>query len=124
MELENKNRFIAVLLCMTAGLGGCTRLDPIGSEHPGVTPDAPAVANRFQEPQASNATLIESAVELSDKYAQLTAKMAELQQLNQDLQQENAQHKRKIEALESQNKQTDAKLEESNSLVMDLNAEL
>ena len=112
--------FLYMALCM----GGCSSVRFADVKHPDQTPVDNATVTRFQEPETSNATLIESAVELSDKYARLSEKNTELQQLNQGLQQENTQLKAKIQSLEVQLKQAEAQLDESNRLVMDLNGEL
>jgi TolA-binding protein len=124
IEFKNQNGPIAALLCLTASLGGCAAQFRDAGNNPRNTQTNDTVAQRFEEPETSNSTLIESAVELSDKYAKLTAKMAELQQLNQALQQENGQLKLSVESLETQTKQLEAQLDESNRLVMDLNGEL
>jgi len=124
LESKKQDRVIAVFLCLAAGLGGCARLRPIGNSYPSPTQTTDTAAKRFQEPETRSSTLIESAVDLSDKYATLTVKMAELQQQHEDLQRENGQLKSKIQSLEMQVKQREAELDESNRLVMDLNAEL
>ncbi len=121
---QRKNRVFVAILCTAIGLGGCAGQRPADVSHPSGTQANETPSNRFQDTQTSSSTLIESAVELSDKYAKLTTKTAELQQLNQALQQENGQLKLSVESLETQIKQLDAQLEESNRLVMDLNGEL
>ena len=122
--ISRQERSVAVFLCLAIGMGGCGRLQRADTSYPSHAPSDSAVATRFQEPETSNATLIESAVELSDKYAKLSEKATALQQLNRDLQQENSQLKAKIQSLEAELKQLDAQLSESNELVMDLNGEL
>jgi TolA-binding protein len=127
MELKEQAVLIPVFLCLAAGLGGCAglRATDIRDGSSTQTNDTnDTVAKRFQEPETRNSTLIESAVDLSDRYAKLTVKMAELQQQHQDLQRENGQLKSKTQSLEMQVKQREAELDESNRLVMDLNAEL
>jgi len=117
-------RVCVVVLCVTVGLGGCAGQGPADISHPSTTQTSDTPAKRFQEPEASSSTLIESAVELSDKYAKLSTKAAELQQLNQDLQHENGQLKLRIETLETQAKQLEAQLEDSDRVIMKLNGEL
>ena len=124
LESKKQDGVVAVFLCLVAGLGGCARLRPIGNSYPSPTPPTHTVAKRFQEPETRNSTLIESAVDLSDKYAKLTVKMAELQQLHQDMQEENGQLRSKVGSLELQLKQAGAELAVSDGVVMDLNAEL
>jgi TolA-binding protein len=124
VKSKSQDRVFVVILCMTVGLGGCAGQRPADVSYPSSAQTNETHSNRFQEPQASSSTLIESAVELSDKYAKLTTKTAELQQLNQTLQQENGQLKSRVESLETQIKQLEAQLDESNRLVMDLNGVL
>jgi len=124
LKSKSPNRVLVVVLCMTVGLGGCAGQRPADVSYPDTTQASDTPARRFQEPETSSSTLIESAVELSDKYAKLSTKAAELQQLNQDLQHENGQLKLRVESLETQTKQLEAQLDDSNRVVMDLNGEL
>jgi TolA-binding protein len=124
LKSKCQSGLIVVCLCLTVGLVGCAGRRPAEISYPSNAQTSDTAAKRFQEPDTGSSTLIESAVELSDKYAKLTTKTAELQQLNQGLQQENGQQKLTIESLKTQIKQLEAQLDESNRLVMDLNGEM
>ena len=97
---------------------------PVKSSEDSVILAVMPVFNAMRYRETTVPALIESAVELSDKYAHLSKQNTELQRLNQDLKQENAQFKVKIQTLETELKQVETQLDESNRLVMDLNAEL
>lgn len=89
-----------------------------------VNPDDPLakywneiIAKRFQESAAQNSTAVESAVELSQKYATLSEEAAGLRQKNQQLQEQTG-------AFESQLRQTQKELAEANDLLIEMRVEL
>ncbi len=89
-----------------------------------VSPDDPLakywneiIAKRFQESAAQNSTAVESAVELSQKYATLSEEAATLRQRNQQLQEQTA-------AFEAQLRQTQKELTEANDLLIEMRMEL
>ena len=64
------------------------------------------LAKRFQDTMPQGATAIESAMELSEKYASLSEQTALLKQQNQDVTSENQKLKEQMLSLENQLKQT------------------
>lgn len=81
-------------------------------------------AKRFQEPQIDGPTVIESAVELSKKYAALSDEMTKLQLEKQTLAAENSRLKERVAALEPQLAQAQKELAEANDLLVEMRLEL
>jgi PBP1b-binding outer membrane lipoprotein LpoB len=82
------------------------------------------VARRFQESAPQSPTAVESAIELSEKYASLSEEALVLRQQNQDLIAKNNQFKNQITALGAQMQQTQKELTESNDLLIEMRIEL
>jgi septal ring factor EnvC (AmiA/AmiB activator) len=83
-----------------------------------------AVAKRFQEPSSQGRTAVESAIELSEKYARLSEQAAELRENNKYLINENTKLKDQVVALEADLKQTKKELTEANDLLIEMLTEL
>ncbi|MHC4640040.1 MAG: hypothetical protein ACYS32_00245 [Planctomycetota bacterium] len=83
-----------------------------------------SVAKRFQDTNSINPTAVQSAVELSQKYAKLSAEDAVLQQEKQDLITKNIQLKDQNTALRAQLQQTQKELTEANDLMIEMRIEL
>lgn len=82
------------------------------------------IAKRFQKSTPQDATAVESAIELAEKYAKLSGETAVLQQGNRDLIAENRQLKDQLAAVESQLQQTQKELTEANDLLKEMLVEL
>ena len=82
------------------------------------------LAKRFQDTMPQGATAIESAMELSEKYASLSEQTALLKQQNQDVTSENQKLKEQIFSLENQLKQTQKELTEANDFLIEMRIEL
>jgi chromosome segregation ATPase len=84
------------------------------------------VASRFKtaQEQGDAQTVIESAVELSDEYAQLRVKALDLYEKNQVLTGDNEQLQKEIETVEAKLKEAEAELREANALLVDMVGEL
>lgn len=83
-----------------------------------------AVAQRFQDSPAESRTAVESAIELSEKYARLSDETAELREKNQQLEADNQHLLQQIETLEAKLKQTQKELGEANDLLIEMLTEL
>jgi chromosome segregation ATPase len=83
-----------------------------------------SVAKRFQESAPQGPTVVESAMELSNKYAKLSEEAAVLQQQNQDVFTKNQQLKNQLVALEAQLQQTQKELTEANDVLIEMRIEL
>jgi chromosome segregation ATPase len=83
-----------------------------------------SVAKRFQEPDSQNPTPVESAMELSKKYARLSEEVTVLQREKQDLITKNRQFEDLNSTLKSQLLQTQKELTEANDLMIEMRIEL
>ena len=84
----------------------------------------PSVANRFQESAPQKPTVVESAMELSQKHAKLSEETAALRQQNRDLTVSNQQLKEQVIALEAQLQQAQKELSEANDILIAMRIEL
>jgi chromosome segregation ATPase len=96
--------------------------------HPGSAERQPAsdekVAKRFLESAPQGPTVVESAMELSDKYARLSEETAVLRQQNHDIITKNKQLKDQLVAHEAQLQQTQKELTEANDFLIEMRIEL
>ena len=83
-----------------------------------------AVAERFQESTLQGPTAVESAIELSEKYAKLSEEAAVIRQQNNGLITENRRLKEQVTALEADLLQAQKELTEANSLLREMIVEL
>ncbi len=81
-------------------------------------------AKRFQEPVDRPRTAIDSAIELSEKYAELANQMAAMRQRNRSLTEENSLAKEQITSLKQKLRQTENELTQANELLVDMHIEL
>jgi len=112
------------LVAVVLAVGGCTmpqgpadRAAPIGD--PGTS-----AAKRFKDTPLEGRTAVESAIELSEKYARLSDQSVTLRQENQRLSNENETLRQQIAALEAKLKQTQKELGEANELLVEMLTEL
>jgi chromosome segregation ATPase len=83
-----------------------------------------AVAGRFQESALEGPTAVESAIELSEKYARLSEEAAVIRQQNKDLITENQGLEEQVTALEADLLQAQKELTEANDLLREMIVEL
>jgi len=83
-----------------------------------------SVAKRFQEAAPKSPTAVDSAIELSEKYAKVSEEAAVLRQQNQDLTTKNQQLKERVTVLEAQLQQTQKELSEANDFLVEMHVEL
>ena len=81
-------------------------------------------ARRFQESSSQGSTTVESALELSEKYAILSAETNMLRQNNQSLTLENQKLKEQLVTIQKQLQQTQNELNEANEIMISMRAEL
>jgi len=117
--------FIAVLL--VAGTG-CTSPQSSTSAMTTDDPQTPvagdAAAKRFQNTSLGGRTAVESAIELSQKYASLSDQTVMLREENQRLKTENENLQQQLASLEARLKQTQKELNEANDLLIEMLSEL
>jgi len=117
----------AVSLLLVAG-AGCTAPQrkaqpPVADTEPQANP-AESSAQRFQDTPLEGRTAVESAIELSEKYARLSDQTVSLREENQRLVTENENLKRQITSLEARLQQTQKELGEANDLLIEMLTEL
>jgi chromosome segregation ATPase len=113
---------------LTFLLSGCSSgqklAESIAQPNPIEGQQTDSLAKRFQEPASKGPTAVESAIELSEKYAKLSDEAALLRQQNQEFAARNQQFKDQVNALEAQLRQTQKELTEANDLLMEMRIEL
>ena len=132
MKAEKKNLVFVILLAMLFGsmsfLTGCTMpRGPIEVSLPPVptrTQQSITAEKRFQEPAPNNPTAVESAIELSKKYAKLSEEATLLRQKHQESFAENRRLRDRLTSLEAQLQQAEKELTEANELLIDMRVEL
>jgi septal ring factor EnvC (AmiA/AmiB activator) len=83
-----------------------------------------AMANRFQESAPNKPTVVESAMELSQKHAKLSEETAQLRQQNKELVASNKQLKEQVVAIEAKLQQAQKELNEANDILVAMRIEL
>ena len=126
---SNKKIICSKFLLITIGLlQGCTTNQNPEEVlvHPDLTEilQGDSVARRFQESSMQGPTVVESAIELSEKYTRLSDEASVLRQQNKDLVAQNKQFKTQIIAIEKQLKQTQKELNEANEILIEMRIEL
>jgi outer membrane murein-binding lipoprotein Lpp len=106
--------------CMEMGQPFDTALRPAET---GQKTDAAAV-NRFQDVDDDGPTPMESAIELSKKYAALSEEAGKLKVEKQDLISENRQLTQQVAALQAEAEQAKKELAEANDLLIEMRIEL
>ena len=82
------------------------------------------ISNRFQDPPAAGPTAVESAIELSQKYAELADKTTALQRENQTLIAENQRLRNELIPCQAKLAQAQKELAEANDLLIEMRIEL
>ncbi|HUV65094.1 MAG TPA: hypothetical protein VMW24_14450 [Sedimentisphaerales bacterium] len=129
MQANTKTVLLLVFITQTLlWLSGCSAQK---QSTVGIHPDDPLqkywsenVAKRFQEPDSRGGTAVESAIELSEKYASLSEEAATLRQQNQELTNKNQQLNDQTAALDAQIQQAQKELAEANDLLIEMRIEL
>lgn len=111
-------------LVLAVALSGCTASHSQPATVVTDVPDRESAAKRFQDPPIDGRTAVESAIELSEKYARLSDQAATLRQENQRLTSENEALRQQTTALEAKLKQTQKELSEANELLIEMLTEL
>ena len=83
-----------------------------------------SAANRFTDSGSEQTTVVESAIEISQKYAELSEEAVLLKQKNQLLAEENNILNQKVKELQQLLGQTQKELTEANDLLIDMRVEL
>jgi septal ring factor EnvC (AmiA/AmiB activator) len=129
MQSNQKTILLMILLTSIFMSSGCLsgRKAVEAVVHPGPAEIQPVshenVAKRFPE-SASGPTVVESAIELSDKYAKLSEAAAVVRQQNYELISKNKQIEDQLVAFEAQLRQTQKELTEANDILIEMRIEL
>jgi chromosome segregation ATPase len=128
MQSINKTLFLLFLMMPIVLLSGCsseqTSMETIARSDPLEIGQNDLVARRFQESTPRSPTAVESAIELSGKYATLSEKAAAMKQENEGIVARNKQLETQALALDGQLRQTKKELAEANDLLIEMRIEL
>jgi chromosome segregation ATPase len=117
-------KFAALSLAAILAVGGCTTSQNRPDSAATAAEQGESTAKRFQDTPLEGRTAVESAIELSEKYARLSDQSATLRQDNQRLTTENDTLRQQITALDTKLKQTQKELGEANDLLIEMLTEL
>jgi regulator of replication initiation timing len=113
---------VSVVVAGCMGVGGPFNRDPKPVE-PVQQTDAAAL-KRFQDTNTESASAVDTAIELSKKYAALSEEMAKLQSEKLSLTAENNQLKQRLAAMEPEAAAAKKELAEANDLLVEMRIEL
>ena len=128
--MQNRTKTILLVIPLTSIflISGCSSGQGPAAVivRPGSTEDgqSASVARRFQESATQSPTIVESAIELSEKYARRSEEAAVLRQQSQDLIAKNQQLKEQAISLDAQLQQTQKELTEANDILIAMRIEL
>lgn len=128
MRTKNTTRLSLILFALTVLCAGCTVEKPIEvvvkpESSVGLTKQANA-SKRFQDFSQEGPTAVESAMELSAKYAKLVEQMAAVKEKNQELISENKRLEDRLGPCDTKLKQAQKELAEANDLLIEMRIEL
>jgi len=119
---------LCLILPMLLVLAGCMEMaqspEAAAQSPQNVQTANPAAPRRFQETAVEGPTPVESAIELSKKYAELSEQTGQLKLEKQQLNEENELLKRQIASLQAEAQQTEKELAEANELLIEMRIEL
>lgn len=117
---------VMVLIFLSAGCPSPQELaEVIVKPAPAQTPSPPLnMSRRFAESTPKGQTVVESAIELSKKYAKLSEEMAAQRQKNLELTAENRRLRERLKPCQDQLKQTQEELTAANDLLIEMRIEL
>ena len=128
MQANKKITVLLVPSLLIFLLSGCPLFqNPAGTI---LQPNSPKVqqndtiSKRFLESTAQGPTVVESAIELSEKYAKLSEEAAVLRGKKQNFMAENRHLKDQVAALDAQLQQTQKELAQANDLLIEMRIEL
>ena len=128
MQSINKTLSLLIILTPIVLLSGCSSeqasIQTTAAYDRREIPQNDSVAKRFQESTPQNPTVVESAIELSEKYATLSEEALRLKQQNEDIVARNKQLDARALTLESQLQQARKELAEANDLLIEMRIEL
>ncbi len=128
MTVTTRNLTLLLAAVLVSAGAGCTSpqssTGAIATDNPQTAVAGDAAAKRFQNTPPGNRTAVESAIELSQKYASLSDQTVVLREENQRLKTENTNLQQQVAGLEARLKQTQKELSEANDLLIEMLTEL
>jgi chromosome segregation ATPase len=128
MSFEPKSILLLGAVILVLSGGGCAttpnQTRPVGPKTESPQAATESSATRFQDTPLKGRTAVESAIELSEKYARLSDQTVSLREENQRLTSENERLRQQITALEGKLLQTQKELGEANELLIEMLTEL
>ncbi len=128
MTVMARNLTLVVTAVLVLAGAGCTSpqsaTGAITADNPQTSVAGDTAAKRFQNTPPGSRTAVESAIELSQKYASLSDQTVVLREENQRLKTENANLQQQVASLEARLKQTQKELSEANDLLIEMLTEL
>jgi outer membrane murein-binding lipoprotein Lpp len=128
MQADKKILSVMIVSALTLLFAGCSQIGEsakvIFNPDAATQQQSTASPKRFQESDPQKKTVVNSAIELSEKYAALSEEKIVLHQKNLELTTENKQLEQKVTALEPQLKQAKKELAEANDLLIEMRIEL
>jgi chromosome segregation ATPase len=128
--MSSIRKILVVLVSMVPliMLSGCSTeqksVETVAGSDPVVIEQNDSVAKRFQESTPQSPTAVETAIQLSEKYARLSEEAAALRQQNQEATALNEELRTQTEILRSQLTQTQKELTQANELLIEMRIEL
>jgi septal ring factor EnvC (AmiA/AmiB activator) len=129
MAINNKLKLIFLLISLLLSLSGCiTVQEPAQAQSP-VMPvinseQENVAVKRFQDSNHQGLTPVETAVEISEKYAKLTEQASLFREQNNQLNKQNDQLNARLDAANTKLAQTEKELKEANDMLIDMRIEL
>ena len=126
MIATGKLAALSLAAMLALALGGCTTT-PSAAKSDAIATDAEqgeATAKRFQDTPLEGRTAVQSAIELSEKYAKLSDQSSTLRQDNQRLTTDNENLRQQVASLDTKLKQSQKELGEANDLLIEMLTEL
>lgn len=128
MQVEKKIFSVMIVSALTLLFAGCPQIEKpakvILKPYPTKQQQGTAMPKRFQVSDPKEKTIVNSAIELSKKYADLSEEKSVLHQKNLELTTDNKQLKQKVATLEPQLEQAKKELAEANDLLIEMRIEL
>ena len=126
--MKNNSKYIFIISLFMIVMAGCS--NDAGLQKMNMTNenqqlwDRDSFLQRFREATPQNPTVVESAIELSDKYARLSEEAILLRQQNQNLAARNEQLRQQVVDIENKLNQTQKELSEANEVLIGMRLEL
>ena len=128
MNNIKKITIVTILSLLTFPLASCQtpqgRVKIVFPTDPAETKPNTDISKRFQTPDQKEQTAVESAVELSQKYAKLSEETANLRQENKNLMLDNQKFIEQLDNLKVQLNQSQKELDQANDLLIEMRIEL